>query len=104
MGQNATLHVKIDSQRDKWLRQLAQARGKSKGQMVREAISACYQTSVEELSLRQQQALAAYQGGYMSLGKLARDMGLHVLELRNWLNERGMEQRNGYGDEDAAHA
>ena len=104
MAQNMTLHVKLDKATDDKLRKLAYAREKSKGQLVREAISVCYQTSVEDLPLPQRQALTAYQGGYISLGRLARVMGMHVLELRRWLEEHGVPQLTAYGDEDAAHA
>lgn len=104
MKQDATLHVKINGEANARLRQIAYACHKSKGQLVREAIAACYQTSTEDLPLQQRQALYAYQGGYISIGKLARVMGMHVLDLRVWLRERAIEQRNAYGSGDAAHA
>ena len=104
MAQDATLHVKLDRETDARLKQLAEARGKSKGQLVREAISACYQASMSDLPLQQRQALEAYQGGYISLGKLAREMGVHVLQIRTWLVEQGIAQHNAYGDEDAVRA
>ena len=62
MAQDATLHVKLDRETDAKLKRLAEARRKSKGQLVREAISACYQASLSDLALQQRQALAAYQG------------------------------------------
>lgn len=104
MPRAATLHVKLDTDSDEKLKRLASARGKSKGQLVREAISACYQTSLEDLPLRQRQAISAYQGGYISLGKLAKETGMHVLQLRSWLGERGIEQQTAYGDADAGLA
>jgi predicted HTH domain antitoxin len=104
MAQDATLHVKLDSGTDQNLKKLAYERGKSKGQLVREAITACYQTSLDELPLRQRQAVSAYQGGYISLGRLARDMGMHALEVRHWLQEHGINPCNGFGDEDVANA
>ena len=104
MVQDATLHVKLDREMDARLKRLAESRSKSKGQLVREAISACYQASLSDLPLQQRQALAAYQGGYISIGKLAKEMGIHVLQLRSWLAEQGVAQRNAYGDEDAARA
>ena len=104
MAQDATLHVKLDSETDEKLRRLAYGRGKSKGQLVREAIAVCYQTSLDDLPLQQKQALAAYQGGYISLGKLAKGMGMNVLAVRRWLDEHGVPQVNAYGDEDAANA
>ena len=104
MPQDATLHVKLDSETAGKLKKLAYDQGKSKGQLVREAISACYQTKLDDLPLRQRQALAAYQGGYVSMGKLARVMGMHVLELRGWLKEHGITTRNASGEEDAQNA
>ena len=104
MAQDATLHVQLDRETDARLKRLAEARGTSKGQLVREAISACYQASLSDLPLQQRQALEAYQGGYISIGKLAREMGIHVLQLRTWLADQGIVQRVAYGDEDAVRA
>jgi predicted HTH domain antitoxin len=104
MARDATLHVKLDTKTDEMLKRLAVERGKSKGQLVREAISACLQPSLDEIPLSQRHAISAYQGGYISLGKLARDMGMHVLQLRSWLSERGIEQQTAYGDRDAQRA
>lgn len=104
MAQEATLHVKLDSEMDKHLKLLAKSRRTSKGQLVREALSACYQVTFTDLPLHQQRALVAYQGGYISMGKLAREMGLHVLDLRKWLNDHGVAQNTAYADEDTANA
>lgn len=94
MNRETTLRIKLDREMDAQLERLSQSRRKSKGQLAREAISACYQISMAELPLQQSRALAAYQGGYISLGKLAQAMGLHVLDLRIWLDERGIVQQN----------
>ncbi len=104
MAQDATLHVKLDSKTDKSLKKLAYEKGKSKGQLVREAITACYQTDSSSLTLKQSQALSAYKGGFISTGKLATVMGMHVLELREWLNNHGIQQNNALGDMDHANA
>jgi predicted transcriptional regulator len=104
MPQDATLHVKLDRDTDERLTRLAYARGKSKGQLVREAIASCYQASFADLPQHQQQALAAYQGGYVSIGKLAKVMGMHVLEVRTWLNEHHIAQANALGESDADNA
>jgi len=104
MPQDATLHVKLDTETDGKLKKLAYDQGKSKGQLVREAIAACYQTSLDDLPLRQRQGISAYQGGYISLGKLARVMGMHVLEMRGWLREHRIAERSAFGETDAAHA
>lgn len=104
MADRATLHVKLERETDDRLKQLAFARQTSKGQLVREAIAACYQTDMESLPVQQRQALSAYQGGYISIGKLAQAMGMHVLEARRWLDDHHIPQRNAYGGEDMAHA
>ena len=104
MAQDATLHVKLDRVTDGQLKKRAYQRGKSKGQLVREAITACYQTAADDLSVHQRNALAAYQGGYISMGKLARDMGMNVLALRQWMKERGFEQICAVEDMDVANA
>ena len=104
MAQKTTLHVKLDSVMDAKLKLLAKSRRKSKGQLVREALSACYQISFADLPLHQSQALVAYQGGFISLGKLARVMGMHILQLRQWLKEHGIDQNSAYADRDTANA
>jgi predicted HTH domain antitoxin len=104
MANDATLHLKLDRETDAQLKRLAAERGKSKGQLVRDAVTACYQVGLDDLPLSQRQAIAAYEGGYISLNRLARAMGQHVLDLRPWLRERGIEQRSAYGDVDATNA
>jgi len=104
MANDFTLHVKIPGEMDKKLKRLAYTRGMSKGQLVREAITTCYQTAMEELPIHQKQALSAYQGGYISLGKLAEVMGMHVLVLRRWLNDRGISPQSVYGGNDVRNA
>ena len=104
MAQESTLHIKLDRNTDEKLKLLAYSRKTSKGQLVREAISACYQTSIEQLSLPQQQALMACQGGFISVNKLANIMGMHALAMRKWLADHGIEVPAAYGAEDAKHA
>jgi predicted HTH domain antitoxin len=104
MAQEATLHVKLDRDTDDKLRKLAYDRRTSKGQLVREAISTCYQVSFSEMPVIHRQAVSAYQGGFISLGKLAKAMGMTALEARRWLKEHGVNQNNAYGEEDAANA
>ena len=98
MAHEATLHLKLDRATAENLKRIAHSRKKSRGQLVREAIAACYQTEEMDLPKKQEQALAAYRGGFISIGRLARVMGLHVLELRGWLHEHGVNQSNAYSD------
>ena len=98
MAHEATLHLKLDRATAENLKRIAQSRKKSRGQLVREAIAACYQTEDMDLPKKQERALVAYRGGFISIGKLARVMGMHVLELRGWLHEHGVNQSNVYSD------
>ena len=104
MSQEATLHIKLDLEMDEQLARLARVRKSSKGRLVRDAIAACYQFPANELPIHQQQALAAYQGGFISIGKLAEVMGLHVLDLRSWLAEHGIAQNTAMSIDDHANA
>ncbi len=99
-----TIHVKIKQDIAKNLKNLASVKGKSVGELVRNAINACYQADFSALNITHKQALEAYQGGYISIGKLAEIMGMHVLELRNWLNEHDIFQNNSFAREDVKNA
>lgn len=104
MAQESTLHIKLDRETDEQLKRLAHLRKTSKGRLAREAIAACYQTSTDDLTLAQRQALYACQGGFISEAKLATLMGMHVLALRTWLLERNIQMPSVYSAPDAKHA
>jgi predicted transcriptional regulator len=104
MAQESTLHIKLDRKTDEQLKYLARVRKTSKGRLAREAITACYQTSTDDLTLAQRQALYACQGGFISEAKLASIMGMHVLALRTWLTERGIHIPSVYSASDVRHA
>ena len=104
MTQDATLHVKIDPATNEELARLAAARKTSKGQLVRDAIFACYQVPLSELPMQQRHALAAFVRGYSSIGKLAEALGMHTLDLRRWLSEHGIEQNTAMSADDHMHA
>ncbi|MCP4676305.1 MAG: hypothetical protein GY854_12495 [Deltaproteobacteria bacterium] len=104
MAHDTTLHVKLDPTMAEDLKQLASNRNKSKGQLVREALVACYQTGLLGLTRKQEQAVHAFQGGFISMGKLAEVMGMHALELRTWLKDHKISQNTSYGENDSANA
>jgi len=104
MAHDATLHVKLNGEVNDNLKRLAYNQNKSKGQLVREAITACYQSDFSGFSLKQSPALSAYNGGFITVGKLATVMGMHVLELGQWLGDHGIPQNNAFGDMDFANA
>jgi hypothetical protein len=104
MGQTATLHIKVEPAVARGLKQVAGRRQVTVGELVRQAVQTCYQTEWLGLTAAQRQALEAYRGGYISLGKLAEAMGLSPLKARTWLSERGILPNAGYAKEDLVHA
>ncbi len=102
--QTATLHVKLDPEMDVRLRRLAKQRNVSKGQLVRQAVASCYQLTFEDLPCHQRQALSAYEGGFISLGKLAEKLGMSAMEARKWLAEHDIPQNTAFSREDADNA
>ena len=104
MAKDATLHVKLDTPLADRLKGLAQRRGVSVATLVRQALVSTYQPQLLDLSHRHRQAVEAYQGGFISLGRLAEALGLTVLEARAWLNEHEVPQNTGFLDEEIAEA
>lgn len=104
MAQTATLHIKVEPAVARGLKQVAGRRRVTVGELVRQAVQTCYQTDWLRLTAAQRQALEAYRGGYISLGKLAETQGLTPLKAREWLAEHGIASDAGYAAEDAAHA
>jgi hypothetical protein len=104
MAQTATLHIKIEPAVARGLKQVAGHRRVTVGELVRQAVQTCYQTEWLGLTAAQRQALEAYRGEYISLGRLAETLGLTPLKAREWLNERGIIQNTVYAKDDLAHA
>lgn len=99
-NQNTTLHIKISSDIANGLRHLSEQRHLSVSELVRLALNSCYQIETLSLKESEKQALEAYRGGYISLGKLAQIMGFHPLKLRQWLLEHNIPQNNSYNNHD----
>lgn len=104
MAKVATLHVKVEPSLAKGLKSIARQRQETMGDLVRQALAICYQPNLAGLNARQRQALEAYQGMFISIGKFARVMGCSVLDARLWLNEHGLGQKAGCCPEDVANA
>jgi predicted HTH domain antitoxin len=100
----STLHIKVSPQFAQRLKSLANKRSVPVGELVRDAVSSSYQLDLADLSERQRAAVSAYQGGYISIGKLAEEMGLNVFAVREWLAEHDMPQNSCYTDTDTDHA
>ncbi len=45
-----------------------------------------------------------FQGGYISLGKLAKEMGMSVWNIRKWLEEHDIPQNNSFLEDDVKNA
>lgn len=104
MAYDSTLHIKISQETVKKLRQLAKHRKQTMGELVRQAISSCYQLDFTDMPEAHREALAAYKGGFISIGKLSEIMGMHVLELRTWLTEREIPQNSSFRSPDIENA
>ncbi|MCD6397684.1 MAG: hypothetical protein J7L71_09095 [Spirochaetaceae bacterium] len=104
MSKDATLHVKIAPEIVKNLKYLASVRKQTMGELVRQAISSCYQVDFLEFTIEQNRTLSAYQGGFISIGKLSEAMGMSVLKMRLWMTEHDIKQNTAYVDQDYINA
>ena len=102
--QSSTLHIKIKPELAKGLKELSRKRETSVGDLVRKAVLSCYQLELLDLNERQRRAVEAFQGGYISLGKLAEEMGMNILTTRKWLIEHDISQNNSFLEDDVKNA
>lgn len=101
---SSTLHIKVRPALAQQLKALAKKRSVPVGELVREAIASSYQLDLADLNDRRRMVVSAYQGGYVSLGKLAEEMGMTVLDARTWLTEHDIPQNNSFSEHDASNA
>lgn len=85
-----TLHIKVSPALADGLRKLARSRSQPMGELVREAITNTYQLDFAGLSDHERLAVEAFRGGYISMAKLAEEMGMHALDMREWLRNHGL--------------
>jgi hypothetical protein len=102
--QTATLHIKVSPDFADSLKKIAHKRGESVGEIVRKAVAASYQADMMSLPRPQKQALDAYCGGFISIGKLSDVMGMNLLSLRTWLDEHEIRQNTAVSPQDSDHA
>jgi predicted HTH domain antitoxin len=76
----------------------------SVGELVRQAVLSCYQLDLLNLNEQQRRAVQAFQGGYISLGKLAQEMGMNIWNTRKWLDEHDIPQNNSFFQDDVDNA
>jgi hypothetical protein len=102
--QNATIHIKVKPEIAKGLKELSKKRDTSVGELVRQALFSCYQLDILGLNEKHRRALEAFQGGYISLGKLAEEMGVNVWEAREWLYEHDISPNYSFLEDDVNNA
>lgn len=101
---SSTLHIKIKPELADGLKKLSRKHSTSVGELVRRAVVSCYQLELLDMGEKQRRAVEAYQGGYISLGKLAEEMGMSVMKIRKWLEEYDIPQNNSFLEDDVKHA
>lgn len=99
-----TLHIKVAHEFNEVLKHLGKVRGVTVSELIRQALVTCYQLDMIGLSERQKQAVEAYRGGFISLGKLSELMGRSAVEVRKWLLEHSISQNNSYAEDDIENA
>ena len=103
--QSATLHIKVKPEVAKGLKALSRKRNTSVGELVRQAVISSYQLElISSLNTHQKRALEAYQGGYISLSRLADEMGMNIWDIRTWLQEHNIPQNNSFLEDDVKNA
>jgi predicted transcriptional regulator len=102
--QSSTIHIKVKPELAKGLKALARKRETSVGELVRQAVISCYQIDMTNLSDQQRRAVEAFQDGYISLGKLAEEMGMNIWNTRKWLIEHDIPQNNSFFENDVKNA
>ncbi len=103
--QSTTLHIKVKPEVARGLKDLSSKRHTSVEELVRQAVISSYQLELaSSLNIRQKRALEAYQGGYISLSKLADDMGMTLWDTRLWLREHDIPQNNSFIENDVKNA
>lgn len=81
-------NIMLTPQQHALLKEQSRLMHRTIGDLVRDAVDTAFlQNSVER---RRQVALAAYQEGFISLGKLAESLGLDIVSTRRYLRERGI--------------
>lgn len=79
-------NIMLTPQQHTFLKNQALCQHRTLGELVRDAINSAYPP--DSVERRRQTALAAYQEGFISLGKLSETLGLDPISTRDYLRER----------------
>lgn len=102
--QSSTLHIKIRAEIANGLKMLSKKQDLSVGELVRRAILSSYQLDLLNLSVKQKRAIEAFQGGYISIGKLSEEMGMNIWDTQKWLKDHEILQNNSFLEDDVKNA
>ncbi len=59
---------------------------------------------IDELPVEQARAIGAFEGGLITIGKLAELLFMHVLDLRRWLSEHSIDHGTALSADDHRYA
>ena len=82
-------NILLTEDQHKAVKAYAKKEGKTLGRMVREALDVAYRKK-DTLERRKETAVAAYQEGFISLGKLAEVLGMDPVSARSYLRDVGI--------------
>lgn len=102
--ENTTLNIKIKPELARSLKALSKKNAVSVGELVKKALVSCYQIDLIGIDSRRRHAIEAYQGGYISLGKLSEELGMSLLDTRIWLKDHNIPQNNSFLENDIENA
>jgi predicted HTH domain antitoxin len=81
-------NIMLTPQQHALLKEQSRLSHRTIGELVRDAVNVAFlQDTIER---RRQVALAAYQEGFISLGKLAETLGLDTVSTRHYLREQAI--------------
>jgi hypothetical protein len=103
MALNRGLHIKIEDELADALKRVSAERAQSIGELVRQAIRRTYLVGLQGISARQAEAMAAFEGGFISLGRLSEELGMDAVSLRRWLHENGRDSGEVFSRSDIEH-
>ncbi len=102
--QSSTIHIKVKPEIARGLKELSIKKETSVGELIRKAVISCYQLDLFDLSEKQNRALEAFRGEYISLGKLAEEFGMNIWDMREWLEVHNISQNNSFIESDINNA
>lgn len=103
MSLSRGLHIKIEDDLAAALKRVSTERALSVGELVRQAIRRTYLVGIQGISERQAAALAAFDNGFISLGRLGEELGMDPVSLRLWLHENGHDTGEAFSIGDVDH-